>query len=142
MALASQSATVARLESSIRRNIPSHVWKDILRKPRQLRGLVVPFKGSKKLKHKPCLEDIVANKDLLRGVLEVFPSKIPGAHLIAESLSMIDSYHNGDVMRHPDPADKQSCNDALLTIAYSIKVLVQRLRRLFRRSSRSRFHLG
>jgi hypothetical protein len=128
-------AASEHLFASLRRNIPERVFRAITASPQE-RPLVVDFKGTAKKKLAVSISDIRANQYLLRAVVETFPDRIPGAHVIAKALRLLDEHYNGDVFRSDRKSDLY--DEVLLMDAYRIKCLVQKLRRYFRRSRSSR----
>ncbi len=133
------AARAAQLEAALRRNLSQRQWRDITAKP-QARPLVIPATGTRKHSGRPSYSDLEQNAGVLRSLVEIFPDRVPSAHLISMSLLSLDRYFEGDVLQFSQEgnADPDSYRLFALGVAYEMKCLVSRLRRLFRRSIQSR----
>ena len=131
----------ATLEAAIRRHLSHSEWRKITSTPRT-RELLVPIHGTRKFPGRPCVADLEANGPLLRAVVESFPDRIPGIDVIALAVRMLDDFHSGNVLQFSGQGFvANGLIEASVDIAAVVKHLTQRLRRLFRRSAKSRFFL-
>ena len=84
------------------------------------------------------------NSNLLRAVVEVYPDRTASGPVVAAAVGLLDIYYEGAILHWGKDAESSdgkrlpSYSDVLNDVAYSIKLLSQRLRRLFRRSHQSR----
>ncbi len=130
----------AQLEAALRRHLSRKELRAITTKP-QLRPLIHPITGTRKYPGRPCYKDLEANKSVLRAVVEVYPDRIPSAFIVASAIRKLDEFYSGDVIQYEGHGGfvADGYLEASVSIAALVKTLVQRLRRLFRPSSRSRF---
>jgi len=138
--VAGEKAKAAELEAALRRHLSSRDKASITSRP-QGRPLIIPIRGTRQFPGRPCFLDLEANHRALRAVIEVFPDRVPSVYLVAMAVRMLDKYFSGDIIQHDGQGGYMANGyiEASVAIAATIKILVQRLRRLFRRSSRSRF---
>ena len=125
----------AEFEAALRRHLSRRELRDITRKP-QIRPLVIPFSGTKRYPGRPCFKDLEANEHILRAVVEVWPDRIPSVYVVAQGVRRLDEYYQGDVLQYESESGGFAENGSMecsVSVAACIKVLVQRLRRLFRR---------
>lgn len=131
----------AELESAFRRHLSRRDLKDIIAKPR-VRELVISFEGTAKFPGRPSLQDIEKNDSLLRAVLETFPCQIPGIVVLSDAITLLDLYYSGDIIQYDSEQDPgfqaNGYHEAVMRQVALLKNLVQRLRRLLRRSRKSR----
>ena len=134
-----RAADVARLDAAWRRNVPQKLWSQVLAVP-QTRPFLIPLS-------KPgciCKQDLENNFYVLRGILETFPERIPGGYVLADGIELLDKFHGANIVQlaySPDNTDKQRASkyrDEIVQVAMTMKMYVQKLRRLFRRSHASR----
>lgn len=136
-------AKAAELEISWRRHISRRDLRGICATPR-VRELILPLEGTIKYPGRPSQSDLLRNSGLMRGICETFPDRIPGIQVLADAISLLDTFCEGKVLQCPGgagyatDAHKEACFDQ----AARLKTMIQRLRRLFRRSSRSRSFLS
>ena len=112
-------------EAALRRLAPRNVWDRVLCEP-PVRKLVEDLPG------KISQKEIRANFHVLLAALETFPDRVPSAFVLQKGLLMANDYFSKNMFQSADPEEEA------LRIAYSIKLLIGALRRLFRRSSKSR----
>ena len=130
----------SEFEAALRRHLSRRELRDITTKP-QIRPLVIPFSGTKRYPGRPCFKDLEANEHILRAVVEVWPDRIPSVYVVASGVERLDEYYQGDVLQYESESGGFAENgfmECSVSVAACIKVLVQRLRRLFRRSTCSR----
>jgi hypothetical protein len=134
------AAKAAQLEAALRRNLSSRQWREITSKP-QVRPLVIRPTGTAHHPGRPSYKDLEDNAEVLRSLVEVFPDRVPGAHTIVIGLLSLDKYYEGDALQFPKDdinGDPDNYHLFALGVAYAMKVVAGRLRRLFRRSNISR----
>ena len=134
-------AKAAELEIAFRRHLSSKEARAITARPR-LRDLVVAIEGTNTFPGKPSKSDLEKNESVLRSIVEVYPDKIPGIQVLCEAVTRLDVYFSGDVIQYDGPKhgfQGDGYMEAVMQQACLLKLLVQRLRRLFRRSTMSRY---
>ena len=133
-------AQAAELEIAWRRHLSRHDVRSMCTKP-QKRELLVPIVGTLKYPGRPSLADMANNSSLLRGICEVFPDRTPGIQVIADAVGLLDLYYQGEILQCPGGPGfaYDGYKEACVGQAAILKTLVQRLRRLFRRSEKSRY---
>ena len=135
MVTSKKTPEAAHLEAAIRRHLSRTEVRQIAAKNRPL---VLPCQGTKKFPNKPCINDIVRNRNLLRAIVEVYPTRVPSAHVMADAIKQLDLFFSGDLLCYEGSTAEEMYGEQCLAVAYDLKVLYQRLRRLFRRSRNSR----
>ena len=99
---------------------------------------MLPILGTVDFPGKPSRQDLERNKNILRAVCEIYPDRIPSSAVIASAVALLDTYFEGALIGDPAGFQKHGKLEVAMQIAFEIKTLVQRLRRLFRRSRNSR----
>ena len=127
-------AEAAHFECSLRR----HLSGRDLRRIQSGGPLVRPICGTAAFPGRPSRLDCERNRKVLRAICEVYPDRIPSAHVLAAGISLLDTYLEGKLIGNPQGVHGDGKGEACMAIAFTLKVLTQRLRRLFRRSTNSR----
>ena len=91
------------------------------------------------------MADLESNRGLVRALLEVFPDRVPPGPILQRAVRLADAFHSGFVIQLPPESDSNTdeeneyLKDALVKrYAIIMNILVQYMRRLFRRSAKSR----
>ena len=121
-----QLGQAAFLEAALRRLVPGNAWARATHDPPLAELFELRGKG------KVSKEDIIENKHVLRALLETFPDRVPECQAVAKGLLLVDKYFSYELFRDSDK------HNQALTLAFRCKLLVGAIRRLFRRSRKSR----
>ncbi len=139
---ATTSYKASQLEAALRRHLSSRELRHIRARP-QVRPLLIPIIGTRSYPGRPCYADLESNRTRLRTIVEVWPDRIPGVYILAEAVRLLDKCYDGDILQFEAPEGNggfvgEAYIEASVDVAAVLKTLVQRLRRLFRRSTKSR----